>query len=119
MDAPLSSITDNFSEINKQNKNVKDAMNNAYMTHKKKTLIYRCEKCNNKSYKSTNRLIAKFLNTYQFCLGDKVKFVLLVRKGVYSIEYMDSWEKFDEDTLSSKKEFYRSIHLEGITDNEY
>ena len=30
------------------------------------------------------------------------KFVLLLRKGVYPYEYMDSWEKFDENKLPPK-----------------
>ena len=40
--------------------------------------------------KSINGLIKKFPNVYQFCNGDINKFVLLLRKGVYSYEYMDS-----------------------------
>ena len=47
----------------------------------------------NKSIKET------FSSIYQFCDGDLNKFVLLLRKGVYPYEYMDSWEKFDETTL--------------------
>ena len=48
-------------------------------------------------------LIEKFPNIYQFCNGDLNKFVLLLRKGVYPYEYMDSWERFDETSLPDKK----------------
>ena len=39
---------------------------------------------------SINGLIKKFQNTYQFCNGDINKFVLLLKKGVYPCEYIDS-----------------------------
>ena len=35
--------------------------------------------------------------------GDLNKFVLLLRKGVYPYEYMDSWERFNETSLPDKK----------------
>ena len=39
----------------------------------------------------------KQLNIFLLCInGDLDKFVLLLRKGVYPYEYMDSWEKFNE-----------------------
>ena len=45
---------------------------------------------------SYDELIKKFPNTYQLCNKDLNKFELLLRKGVYPYEYMDSWEKFKE-----------------------
>ena len=38
----------------------------------------------------------KFKNTYEFCNKDINKFILLLRKGIYPYECMDSWERFDE-----------------------
>ena len=43
----------------------------------------------------------------------------LLRKGVYPYEYMDSWEKFDENTLPPKKAFYSNLNLEDIGDENY
>ena len=48
-------------------------------------------------------LIKRFPSIYQFCSVDLNNFFLLLRKGVYPYEYMDSWEKFDETTLPPKK----------------
>ena len=44
---------------------------------------------------------------------------MLLRKGVYPYEYMDSWEKFDENTLPPKEAFYSNLNLEGISDEDY
>ena len=44
---------------------------------------------------------------------------MLLRKGVYPYEYMDSWEKFDETALPPKKDFYSNLNLENISDEDY
>ena len=56
---------------------------------------------------------------YKFCNGDLNKFVMLLRKGVYPYEFMDSWEKFNETSFPSKKDFYSELTLEDITDKDY
>ena len=56
---------------------------------------------------------------YQFWSGDLNKFVLLVWKGVYRYEYVDSWEKLDETRLPHKEAFYSNLNLEGISDEDY
>ena len=48
--------------------------------------INRCEECK----KSIDELTKIFSSIYQFCNGELNKFVLLLRKGVYPYEYMDS-----------------------------
>ena len=75
----------------------------------------RCEKCE----KIIEGFIEKFPGTYQFCNGNLNKFVLLLRKGIYPYEYMDSWEKFDENTLPPKEAFYSNLNLEDITEKDY
>ena len=47
------------------------------------------------------------------------KFALLLRKGVYPYEYMDSWERFNEKLLPSKKDFYSNLNMEDISDIDY
>ena len=64
-------------------------------------------------------LIQRFANTYEFCNGDLNKFILLLRKGVYPYEYMDSWQRFDETLLPHKEAFYRNLNMEDITDIDY
>ena len=59
----------------------------------------RCEQCK----KLIEGFIEKFPSVYQFCNGNLNKFILLLRKSVYSYEDMDSWEIFDETSLPDKK----------------
>ena len=51
-------------------------------------------------------LIKRFYNTCQLSDNDANKFKLLLRKGVYLYEYMDSWNRFSETELPSKAKFY-------------
>ena len=44
---------------------------------------------------------------------------MLLRKGVYPYEYMDSWEIFNETLLPDKETFYSNLHMENITDVDY
>ena len=75
----------------------------------------RCEQCK----KLIEGLIKNFPSVYQFCNGNLNKFVLLLRKGVFPYEYMDSWGKFDENTLPPKEAFYSNLNLEDISDEDY
>ena len=61
----------------------------------------------------------KFPNTHQLCNKDLNKLPLLLRKGVYPYGDMDSWEKFNETTLSPKEAFYNELNKEGISDEDY
>ena len=44
---------------------------------------------------------------------------MLLRKGVYPYEYVDSWGKFDETVLPPKKAFCSNLNLENISDEDY
>ena len=56
---------------------------------------------------------------YQFWKGDINKFDLLLRKGVYLYEYMDSWERFNETSLPDKEAFHSKLNPQEITDGDF
>ena len=56
---------------------------------------------------------------YQFCNGDLNKIVQLLRKGVYPYEYMDSWEKFNENSIPHKEAYYSKLNEEDISNADY
>ena len=37
----------------------------------------------------------------------------------YPYEYIDSWERFDKNTIPPKEVFYSELNLENITDKDY
>ena len=47
------------------------------------------------------------------------EFELLIRKGVYPYEYMDSWERFDETELPPIENFYSSLSASSISPEDY
>ena len=47
------------------------------------------------------------------------KFILLLRKGVDPYEYMDNWERFDEELLPDKEAFYSTLNMKDVTDVDY
>ena len=105
----LSNLNDSLSEICSKicrDKNWKSKRQFKGLKNNKLSYNYKeCRKKNKKQLKPINRLIKKFPNMYKFWNNDINKFVLLLRKGVYSYEYIDSWERFHETTLPNKKSF--------------
>ena len=82
-------------------------------------LNYKCKECKASPTKLANESIKNFPALYKFCNGDLNKFFLLLRKGIYPYEYIDSWERFDEKTIPPKEAFYSELNLENITDKDY
>ena len=68
---------------------------------------------------NSENLKERFANTYKLSNHDLNKFVLLLRKGVYSHEYIDDWQKFNEISLPEKKLFYSHLNMENVTDADY
>ena len=52
-------------------------------------------------------------------INDCLKFVMLLRKGVYPYEYMDGWDKFSETLIPSKESFYSNLTMENISETDY
>ena len=44
---------------------------------------------------------------------------MLLRKGVYSYEYMDEWDKLNEKIIPGKESFYSNLSLENISETDY
>ena len=44
---------------------------------------------------------------------------LLIRKGIYPYEYMDSWDRFEEKTLPPARSFYSKLNMSGVSDQDY
>ena len=100
MNTSFTSLVDNLSKVD--NTNCKKCMERyntksecQYIKHKNNKLVYKCKQCNKIYSKTISVLSKRFPTTYQFCNKNLDKFLLLLRRDVYSHEYMDSWEKFD------------------------
>ena len=116
----LSKLVDNLSEGIHNNKCVDCNYCLDYVKIKNEKLLLKFFNCKTYYKKKFNKdLIKKLKNTYSFSNNDLNKFILLLRKGVYPYEYMDSWEKFNETSLPSKEDFYSNLNMEGIDDIDY
>ena len=123
MQSRLSDLLDNLSEIN--NKDCKKCEERKKIRSEcefigliDNRLKYKCKECSDTSFKSVDDLMKKFPITYKLYNGDLKKFVLLLRKGVYPYEYMDSWERFSETSLPPIESFYSELNLEDISDKD-
>ena len=104
MSSSLSKLVDNLSEGIHNNKCVNCKSNLDYLKcTKNEKLILECYNCKQRYRKKFN------IN----------KFILLLRKGVYPYEYMDTWEKFNEISLPRKEDFYSNLNMEDISDIDY
>ena len=90
------------------------------MVFKDDQWMFRCFECK-KNYKKEfyEELIKRFAIIYEFCNKDIKKAVLLLRKGIYQYEYIDSWERFDETSLPGQEAFYSGLFKEDITDVDH
>ena len=121
MSSSLSKLVDNLSEGIPNNKcdDCNSCLGYVWITKNEKLLL-KCFNSNIYYKKKFNKdLIKKFKNTYSFCNNNLNKFILLLRKGVYPYEYMDSWERFNETSLPSKVDFYSHLNMEDIDDIDY
>ena len=120
MNTSISKLVDNLSE-NPHSGKCKDCKSeHDYISFKDNQSIFQCLECKRNYNKDCSKeLIKRFANTYEFCNGDINKSILLLRKGAYTYERMDSWERFNETIFSNKKAFCGKLYLEEITDKDY
>ena len=112
----LSNLVNNLSvvydkECKKCMERKKNRLNCELIGFKSGRLNYKCKECRASYTKLANELIKNFSTLYKFCNGDPNKFFLLLRKGIYPYEYIDSWERFDEKTIPPKEAFYSKLNL--------
>ena len=86
---------------------------------KNRRLNCKCKECKKSYTKLANESIKNFPTLYKFCNDNLNKFFILLRRSIYSYEYIDSWERFDENTIPPKEAFYSELNLENITDKDY
>ena len=94
-------------------------LNCEFIGFKNGRLNYKCKECKKSCIKVANESIKSFPTLYKFCNGDLNKFFLLLRKDFYPYEYIDSWERFNENIMTPKEAFYSELNLENITDKDY
>ena len=82
----------------------KITLNCEFIWFKNGRLNYKFKKCKKSCSKVANESIKNFPTWYKFCNVDLNKFFLLLRKGIYPYEYMDSWERFDENIIAPKED---------------
>ena len=93
--------------------------NYEFIGFKNGRLNYKWKECKKSYTKLTDESIKNFPNLYKFCNSDLNKFFLLLRTDIYPYEYMDSWERFDENTIPPTEAFYSELNLEGISNADY
>ena len=119
MSSSLSSLADNLAnELHKDKcKNCKSSLE--YSIAKDNTLTFKCVDCNRDYEEFDEDLAYRFQKTHKFYDGDHNNFCLMLWKGVYEYEYMNSWQRFNETPLPDKKEFYSSLTMEDIKNADY
>ena len=122
MSTSLSTLVDNLSNrIHDKHKCDSCGFNLEYIRREKSgKLLFKCFNCKGKSFEEFDeKLIKMFKNTYNFCNGNIDKFMLLLRKGIYPYKYMDDWNRFNEEKLPNKSNFYSSLNMEEISETDY
>ena len=71
-----------------------------------------------KGCKSTNELRKVFKNISEEFDNDE-EFNLIIKKGVYPYDYIDNYERLNEDKLPNQKNFYSKLNNQDCNDDDY
>ena len=66
-----------------------------------------------------NSLVRRNNKFFGFEDYNESQYKLLIRKGIYSYEYMDDWNRFKETALPPKEAFYSKLNMSGVSDQAY
>ena len=75
-----------------------------------KIVYTRCKTCTKRSKQTIESLKDQFRSTFQLTNGNTDKFILLLKKGVYPNEYMNSWKRFEETGFPSIDKCYSNLN---------
>ena len=89
------------------------------MINQKKIVRTTCKTCKSRKDQLLSGLIKKFPCTFKLCRNNALKFMLLLREGVYAYEYMDSRDEFKEKKLPSIDKFSSSLSNSDISKDDY
>ena len=90
-----------------------------YIYYSDQCECYECRKIIKKDInKDSDTLKQNFINTF-YNFNNRNEFLLLIRKGVFHYDYMDSLERLKEQNLPAKKLFYSSLSASNISDDDY
>ena len=118
MEGSLDSHVNNLSELYECKCEDKDRPIIRVICKKDAARTY-CRTCRKRSKQSKQSLKDKFASTYQLSNNDNNKFILLLRKGVYPYEYMNTLDIFKETKLQSKVCFNCKSNSKLITVEDY
>ena len=91
MSTSLSSLADNLSDEFHCGKCIDCKSSLDYMVTQDDQLIFTCFECKKNYQKDFDKdLVNRFASTYEFCNKDNNRFILLLRKGIYPYENIDS-----------------------------
>ena len=66
-----------------------------------------------------NNLASSNYRFFGFEEYNEKQHALLIRKGIYPYEYMDSWDRFKETNLPSASSFYSKLSMSRVNDGNY
>ena len=114
MKSMVSSLSQSIDKVSEIDKKVSQSVDKVSEIDKK--MLQSVDKVSEIDQKISHAaLIKNFPNAYQLCNKDLNKFALLLRKGVWPYEYMDSWNKFNEPVPLVEGHFYSELNKKGIT----